>query len=92
MDDIHPATACTRVAVECLTLWMESDRVGAAMHIARLKHDPDGPGADSIIVGLLNLSRCLVLKLAEERGATTAEESVEGAHEILRDLSRKLPE
>ena len=36
-----PTTACTRVAVECLTLWLERDRASAALHIALLKQDPD---------------------------------------------------
>jgi hypothetical protein len=51
MDEIQPATAYTQSAVECLTLWMESDRVGAAMHIARLKYGPEGPDGDCIMVG-----------------------------------------
>jgi hypothetical protein len=92
MNETHPATASTRVAIECLTLWMEQDRLGAAMHITRLRHDPEGPGADGIILGLLNLSTFLVLQVAKERGATTAEELVEGARKYLRALSRDLPE
>jgi Phage integrase family len=32
MDETNPAAAATRVAVECLTLWMESDRLSAAEH------------------------------------------------------------
>jgi len=91
MDEINPATANTRVGIECLTLWMESDTLGAANHIANLQHDPDGPGTGAIISGLLNLSQLLVMMLAKERGAR-GEALVEGAHEILRDLSRKLPE
>jgi hypothetical protein len=91
MDEINPGTAATRVAIECLTLWLESDRLAAAKHIAELTHDPDGPGADRIITGLLNLSMVLVLDLAKERGAT-AEEMVEKAMDYLRDFSRRLPE
>ena len=89
MDEINPATASTRVAVECLTLWMESDRQAAAEHIARLRHEPDGPGADSIIVGLLNLSMLLVLELANAQGA---EDIAKRAGEYLRNLSAQLPE
>jgi hypothetical protein len=91
MDDINPATAATRVAIECVTLWLESDRQSAAEHIARLQHDPDGPGADSIIVGLLNLSHFLVLMLAKERGAS-GDDLVERARGILQDMSRGFPE
>ena len=92
MNGTQRATASTRVAIECLTLWMEQDRQGAAKYIARLGHDPEGPGADGIVVGLLNLSTFLVLQVAKERGATTAEELVEGAREYLRALSCDLPE
>jgi len=92
MDEIDPGTAATRVAVECLTLWMESDRLSAAKHITDLVHDPDGPGADRIITGLLNLSMVLVVSLAKEQGATTDEEYGEKVAEWLRDFSRQLPE
>jgi len=89
MDEVQPITAHTRVGVECLTLWMEPDRVSAALHIALLKQDPDE--ADGMIVGLLNLSHKLLLKLARERGATPYDVRKK-CHEILRDLSPKLPE
>ena len=68
MDEVQPITAHTRVGVECLTLWMEPDRVRAALHIALLKQDPDE--ADGMTAGLLNLRHKLLLKLARERGAT----------------------
>lgn len=89
MDDANPATAATRVAIECLTLWLESDRDAAAGHIAGLQYDPGGPGADTIIGGLLNLSMLLVLELAQ---AQHAEDIRERACEILHKLSRRLPE
>jgi hypothetical protein len=92
MDEIQLATAYTQSAVECLTLWMESDRVGAAMHIARLKYGPDGPDPDCIMVGLLNLGHALLLELAKERGATTAEDAAKKARVILQDLALRLPE
>ena len=44
-----------------------------------------------MIVGLLNLSHKLLLKLARERGATPYDVRKK-CHEILRDLSLKLPE
>jgi hypothetical protein len=91
MSEINPATANTRVAIECLMLWMEQDRLGAAQHIAKLQDDPDGPGADAIIVGFLSLSHLLVLMLAKERGAQR-EDLVDMARGILSSLSRDLPE
>jgi hypothetical protein len=91
MDETNPGTVATRVAVECLTLWLESDRLSAATHIAKLTHDPDGPGADRIITGLLNLSMILVLDLAKERGAN-ADDMPDKAMEYLRNFSRQLPE
>ena len=77
MDDVQPTTAYARVGVECLTLWLEPDRVGAALHIALLKQDAGE--TDEMIVGLLNLSHMLLLELARERGAPTAEPLVREA-------------
>ena len=89
MNEMPPTTASTRVAVECLMLWLERDRASAALHIAQLKQDPEE--ADEMIVGLLNLSHKLLLKLAKEQGATPYDlEKKE--REILCDLSLKLPE
>ena len=85
------ANAYTRTGLECLTLWMESDRLDAADHIARLLEESDGPQAEGIMVGLLSLADILAVKLAKERGATTVEDVAMRAHEILRDLSRSLP-
>jgi hypothetical protein len=92
MDETNPATAATRVAVECLTLWLEQDRQRAVDHIANLELDPGGQGGTTIIVGLLNLSSWLVLTLAKERGAATDDELREKAGDVLRDFSRQLPE
>jgi len=92
MSETNPAAAATRVAIECVTLGLESDRQSATEHIAGLQHDPDGPGADRIIAGLLSLSHLLVLMLAKERGAATDDELREKAGDILRDFSRQLPE
>ena len=75
---------------------MDEDRVGAAISIARLKYGlkyaPDGPNEDAIMVGLLNLSHALVLELAKERGATTAEDQEKRVDEVLTDLLLKLPD
>ena len=89
MDEVQPTTAYARVAVECLTLWLEPDRVSAALHVALLKQDPGE--SDAMVVGLLNLSHLLLLELARERGAVAGEDSL-GALAILQDLSLKLPE
>ena len=89
MDELPPETASTRVAVECLMLWLERDRASAALHIAQLKQDPEV--ADAMVVGLLNLSQKLLLRLAKEQGATPYDlEKKE--REILCELSLKLPE
>jgi hypothetical protein len=92
MDDINPATASTRVAIEFLTLWMESGdtaRLSALQYIQRVLNEPDGPSAMSVISGLLNLSMFLLYELAEAQGA---EDLQQRANEYLRNLSAQLPE
>jgi hypothetical protein len=89
MDETNPAAA-TRVAVECLTLWLEQDRQRAIDHIANLETDPSRLGPTNIIVGLLNLSSWLVLTLASAQGATTDDELRKKAGDILREFSRLL--
>jgi hypothetical protein len=45
MTEPNKATDATRVAIECLTLWMESGddaRQRAAEHIAALQYAPEG--------------------------------------------------
>jgi hypothetical protein len=84
-------TEATRVAVECLTIWLETDKEKAAEHIAHLQHSPDGPGASTMISGFLNLSELLVLNLANERGAN-AGNLRQKAGDILREWSPQLPE
>jgi hypothetical protein len=83
-------TGTTRIAVEFLTLWMGSDRKRAAEQIARVQQDPDGPGADAIITGLLNLNMLTLFRLATAQGATTTDTFYEQATAILRDMSRLL--
>jgi hypothetical protein len=89
MDEFHSATGSTRVGIECLTLWMESDRHFAIDHVRRLMDDPEGPGAYGPIVGLLNLSMLLAVELAKAQGA---EDVKEWAREYLRNLSAQLPD
>jgi hypothetical protein len=89
MSEMNPATAATRVAIEFLTLWLEPDPQRAAAHIRMVLGDPDGPDAGSIIAGQCNLGMILVLELAKAQGA---EDPPERAGEILRELSRQLPE
>ena len=90
MDEPHAATDNTRVAIECLTIWLEGDREKAAEHIVHLL-SPEGPGASVIISGFLNLSELLVLSLAKERGAD-ATNMRHKAGDILREWSPQLPE
>jgi hypothetical protein len=89
MSEMNPATAAIRVAIEFLTLWLEDDHQRAAAHITMALGDPDGPDAASIIAGQCYLSRVLILELAKAQGA---EDLDERAREILRELSRQLPE
>lgn len=94
MDQPHLETDNTRVAIECLTLWMEPDdgaRYRAVQHISHLMHDADGPGAVNIISGVLDLSMFLATSLAKECGAGE-EDLLEMAGDFLRQLSLKLPD
>jgi hypothetical protein len=89
MREMNPATAAIRVAIEFLTLWLENDRQRAAAHIRMVLGDPDGPDAAAIISGQCYLSMVLIIELAKAQGA---EDLPERAGEILRGLSRRLPE
>ena len=88
-------TSATRVAIEFLTLWLEPGdeaRRRAAAHIVEVIHSPDGgPGADSVVAGLLNLNMLVLLELVKERGGT-AENMFQKAGDYLRGLSRQIPE
>lgn len=57
----------------------------------KVVHDPSGPGADTVITGLLNLNMMVLFMLVKEQGAT-AENMPERAAAVLRELSRQLPE
>jgi len=89
MSEMNPVTASTRVGIEFLTVWLEGDKQFATEHINRVLKDPDGPGADQAIVGLLNLSMLLAFELAKVQAAEDLEESV---RKYLSNLSAKLPE
>ena len=89
MSEMNPVTASTRVAIEFLTVWLEGDKQFATEHINRVLKDPDEPGADKVIVGLLNVSMLLAVQLAEAQGAEILEEWV---RKYLSNLSAKLPE
>jgi hypothetical protein len=91
MDETNPTTAATEIAVLCLALWLE-DPQQAINHIANLEVDPSRPGADDLIVGLLNLSSWLVVSLAETQGEATDVELQERATNILGKLSQRLIE
>jgi hypothetical protein len=86
---MNPVTASTRVAIEFLTVWLEGDKQFATEHINRVLKDPDEPGADKVIVGLLNVSMLLAVELAEAQDAEILEEWV---RKYLSNLSAKLPE
>ena len=89
MSDTNAVTASTRVGIEFLTVWLESDKQFAREHIYRVLKDPDGPGADSALVGLLNLSMLLALELTKAHGADDVQE---WARKYLSNLSVQLPE
>ena len=89
MSEMNPVTASTRVGIEFLTVWLEGDKQFATEHINRVLKDPDEPGADKVIVGLLNVSMLLAVELAEAQGAEILEEWV---RKYLSNLSAKLPE
>ena len=91
---MHESVAATRVAIECLTLWLENapeSRLNAAQHIRGLITEPDGPGAAQIITGLLNLNTMVLLELMEVR-EDPAEDMLKEAGDYLREYSRQLPE
>jgi hypothetical protein len=89
MSETNRVTASTRVAIEFLTVWLESDREFATEHIYRVLKDPDGPGADMAIVGLLNLSMLLAFEMAKAQGAEDLQERV---RKYLSNLSAQLPD
>jgi hypothetical protein len=92
MDETNPGPDIHRVAVQCVTLWLEQDRQRAIDHIANLELDPSRPGPTNMIAGLLDLSSWLVLTLATSQGAETDDELREKAGRFLRDFLRLVSE
>jgi hypothetical protein len=91
MSDMNPAIiAGTRIAVEFLTVWTESDQQFAITYIDGVLNDPNGPGVPSIIAGQLNVGAALMVMLAEARGAVTPNDISMMAGETLRALYRDL--
>lgn len=81
-----------RLAVEFLNVWMESDRLAAAAHIAKVLEEPDGPDPIYAISGLLDLSNFLIYEIAKTRGATDKVTFNALAREYLANLSANLPD
>ena len=92
-DPSNSRTQATRVAIECLTLWMESgDQASqnAMDHILRIRTDQD-VSEITIIAGLLNLTALAIKTLAQERGATPPQVR-DHMGDILQDWSLKMPD
>ena len=85
-----PLAADARMAAEFLLLRMRQDQQAAAELIDTVLDNPNGPGAPSIVSGLLNVGVALVAMLAEARGAVTDDEKRAMAREILRALPDNL--
>jgi len=91
MSKMNPdIIAGTRVAVELLTVWTESNQQFASTYIDAVLNDPNGPGAPSIIAGQLNVGAALMVMLAEARGAETPNDINMMTGETLRGLYRDL--
>jgi hypothetical protein len=93
MSEEKPATDAARIAVECLTLWLEPGpfaRAKAVKHITDIRN-ASAASADEVIAGLLNLSMMPVIDLAIQRGATQ-DDALDRAGDILRDWSPRLPD
>jgi hypothetical protein len=75
-----------RMVAEFLLMRMEQDEKIAAVLIDTVLDNPNGPGAPTIVAGLLDVGAALVRMLAEARGAVTDDDIREMAREILRGL------
>jgi hypothetical protein len=75
-----------RMAAEFLLVQMKLSKEDAATFNDAVLNNPNGPGAASIIAGLLDLGTALVGMLAEARGAVTDDDRRKMAGEILRGL------
>jgi hypothetical protein len=85
MSEMDPS-AETRMAAEFLLIRMRLDKEAATSSIDTVLDNPNGPGAPSIVSGLLNVGTALVRMLAEARGAVTEDDKMTMAREILRGL------
>jgi hypothetical protein len=81
-----PHTADTRMAAEFLLIRMGQDEKAAAEFLDTVLDNPNGPGAPTIVAGLLDVGAALVRMLAEARGAVTDDDKRTMAREILRGL------
>jgi hypothetical protein len=91
MSDIDPTRALdTCMAAEFLLIRMGQDQKAAAVFIDTVLDNPNGPGAPSIVSGLLNVGAALVQMLAEARGAVTDDDKRTMAREILRGLTENV--
>ena len=79
-----------RMAAEFLLIRMRQDQKAAAELIDTVLDNPNGPGAPSIVSGLVNVGTALVQMLAEARGAVTDDDKRTMAREILRGLPDNL--
>jgi hypothetical protein len=83
------------LAIECLMLWLEPDRLSAIVHIVDNVLAGDNKvqmiaNSNRLNVGLLNLSMLLLIDLAMQIDPTA--DPVEGGREILRRLALGLSE
>jgi hypothetical protein len=74
------------MAAEFLLIRMGQDQKAAAVLVDTVLDNPNGPGAPSIVSGLLNVGAALMGMLAEARGAMTDDDKKTMAREILRSL------
>ena len=87
MSERDPShTADLRMAAEFLLIRMGQDEKAAAVFIDTVLDNPNGPGAPTIVAGLLDAGAALVQLLAEAHGAVTDDDKRAMAREILRGL------
>lgn len=91
------STENTRLAIEFLTVWMDdSDEEMAFSHVTNVicaDHQMSAlEMSAAAVTGLLNVSKILLVRLAQARGAMSDAEIQDKASEILRELSLRLPE
>jgi hypothetical protein len=75
-----------RMAAEFLLIRMGQDEKAAAEFIDTVLYNPNGPGAPTIVAGLLDVGAALARMLAEARGAVTDDDKRTMARQILRGL------